>query len=277
MRKRMLFLLSISIFLSLQLRAQSFKVEVSGKGEPVLLFPGFGCSGEVWAETVKRLSARYECHTFTFAGFGNVPAIDTPWLATIKNEVIRYVKTHQLHKPILVGHSLGGTLSLWLASLQTDMFKKVVVVDALPATAALFIPGYKGEKLAYNNPQSNSMLQMSDSAFKAMNRASVSYMCLNKEKQQTILNWMNVCDRKTYVYGYIDMLNLDLRKDIATITIPVTILAATYPNKQTVENTYAAQYRNLPGVKVLYAENAAHFIMYDQPEWFIDNLLKAIQ
>lgn len=88
---------------------------------------------------------------------------------------------------------------------------------------------------------------------------------------------MNSSDRKTYVYGYIDMLNLDLRKDIATITIPVTVLAATFPNKQMAENTYAAQYKNLPAAKVLYADNAAHFVMYDQPEWFINNLVKELQ
>jgi pimeloyl-ACP methyl ester carboxylesterase len=278
MKTGVLFLLTVSLLMRIQLQAQqSFKVEVSGKGEPVLLFPGFGCSGEVWSETVNRLSATNECHTFTFAGFGKVAAIDTPWLSTIKDDILKYVKTKNLNKPVLLGHSLGGTLSLWLASLETSMFKKIIVVDALPATAALMIPGYKGEKLPYDNPQSNALLQMSDSAFKDMSRKYATYMCLNKDKQQTIINWLNVCDRKTYVYGYIDMLNLDLRKSIAAITIPVTILAATYPNKQMVENTYTAQYKNLPGTNVLYADNAAHFVMYDQPEWFINNVIKAIR
>ncbi|NSL86180.1 alpha/beta hydrolase [Chitinophaga sp. Mgbs1] len=278
MKSKGLLLLAFSVFVGIQLQAQrSFKVEVSGKGNPVLLFPGFGCTGEVWDETVRRLSAGYECHIFTFAGFGNVPAIDTPWLSTIKDDIVSYIKTRKLRKPVLLGHSLGGTLSLWLASLETGMFSKVIVADALPASAALMIPGYNGEKLAYDNPQSKAILQMSDSAFKAMNRQAVGYMCLNKDRQQTILNWMNSCDRKTYVYGYVDMLNLDLRRNIAAITIPVTILAATFPGKQMAENIYAAQYRHLPGVRVLYADNAAHFVMYDQPEWFIDNVLKAIE
>lgn len=278
MQTRILFLWVACLWISVQLYAQqSFKVQVTGKGDPVLLFPGFGCSGEVWTETVKRLSATNECHTFTFAGFDRVPAIDTPWLSTIKDDIIKYVKTKKLSKPVLLGHSLGGTLSLWLASLETAMFKKVIAVDALPASAALMIPGYNGQKLDYNNPQSKTILQMSDSAFKAMNAQSVTYMCLNKNKQQTIINWMNSCDRKTYVYGYVDMLNLDLREKIAAITIPVTILAATFPNKQMAENTYTTQYKNLPGIQVLYADNAAHFVMYDQPEWFINNLIKAIQ
>lgn len=250
----------------------AFKVEVKGKGAPILLFPGFGCTGEVWNETVAALSKNYECHVFTFAGFGDVPAIEGPWLSTIKNEVVSYVKTKKLKNAVLIGHSLGGTLSLWLAAEETNLFKKLILVDALPASAALMIPNYKGEAIPYDNPQSKMMLVMDEKAFNAMNAQSTSYMCLNKEKQKTISQWMDVADRKTYVYGYIDMLNLDLRKEIAKIKIPVVILAATNPDLATVQNTYKAQYENLPSVKIYYAANAAHFVMYDQPEWFMEKV-----
>jgi pimeloyl-ACP methyl ester carboxylesterase len=97
-------------------------------------------------------------------------------------------------------------------------------------------------------------------------------MCSNKEKQKLIATMLNQSDRKTFVYGYIDMLNLDLRSELAKIKVPVTILAATFPNKDSVSKTYQAQYKNLPQVNVLYAENTAHFVMYDQPEWLINQL-----
>lgn len=250
----------------------AFKVDVKGKGAPVLLFPGFGCTGEVWNETVAELSKSYECHIFTFAGFGNVAPIDSPWLTTIKNQIVDYVKTNKLKNATLIGHSLGGTLSLWLASQETNLFKKLIIVDALPASAVLMIPNYKGDTIPYENPQSKMMLTMDQKAFNAMNSQATSYMCLNKEKQKTINDWMNVADRKTYVYGYIDMLNLDLRKEIAKITIPVVILAATNPDLNTVQHTYKSQYENLPSVKIYYAANAAHFVMYDQPEWFMEKV-----
>ncbi len=255
----------------------AFQVVVKGKGDPVLLFPGFACTGEVWNETVAALAETHECHIFTFAGFGNVPPIETPWLMKIKDEVIKYVKERKLKKPILLGHSLGGTVSLWLAIVEKDMFKKVIAVDALPATAALMIPGYKGEMLPYDNPQSNKMLNMDSASFAKMNAQTIPYMCLNKEKQNTILNWISKADRKTYVFGYIDMLNLDLRKEIAAIKIPVIILAATNPDVNTVQKNYQLQYANLPSVTIYYAEHSAHFVMYDQPEWFINKVKEAIQ
>jgi pimeloyl-ACP methyl ester carboxylesterase len=261
------------IFLALKVNAQkSFQVTVKGKGSPMLLFPGFGCTGAVWDETVAQLSKNHECHIFTFAGFGGVQAIEMPWLSTIKDEVIQYVKTKKLKKPTLMGHSLGGTLSLWLASVEKEMFKQLIIVDALPCSAALMIPNYKGEKLPYDNPRNKMMIEMDKTAFENMNKQMIGFMCKNKEKQPVILNWMNSMDRKTYVYGYVDMLNLDLREEIAKITVPVTILAATSPDLATVQKTYNTQYEKLPSVKIYYAENAAHFLMYDQPEWFMKKL-----
>jgi hypothetical protein len=71
-----------------------------------------------------------------------------------------------------------------------------------------------------------------------------------QRKNKTINEWMRLVDRKTYVHGYIDMLNLDLRKEISKIKIPVVILAASNPDLTTVQNTYKAQYENLPSVKI---------------------------
>ena len=134
MKTKSILVIVFTLLISKSIFSQtSFKVEVKGKGAPVLLFPGFGCTGQVWDETVAEISKTHECHIFTFAGFGNVPAIENPWLATIKSEIISYVKVKKLKKPTLIGHSLGGTLSLWLASTETDLFKKAIIVDALPA------------------------------------------------------------------------------------------------------------------------------------------------
>lgn len=266
----LVFSLIISMFVA---SAQtSFKVEVKGKGQPVLLFPGFGCPGEVWNEVVAELSKKYQCHIFTFAGFGNVAPIEGPWLATIQQEAIAYVKKNKLKKAALVGHSLGGTLSLWMASAEPDLFRQVIAVDALPCSAALMIPNYNGEQMAYDNPRSKMMLQMDSASFATMNQQTVPYMCKNVEKQKRIVQWMNQADRKTYVYGYIDMLNLDLREAIAKIKVPVIVLGAANPDKVTVEKTYQTQYAKLPGTVMMYAENSAHFIMFDQPQWLMEKL-----
>lgn len=255
----------------------AFKVDVRGKGEPILLFPGFACTGEVWEATTKELSSKYECHVFTFAGFGEVAPIGQPWLPAIKDELIRYVKEKKLKNATIIGHSLGGTLGLWLATEEKELFKKLIAVDALPCTGALMVPNYNPATMVYDNPYSKQMLEMDSSAFRKMALQSASFMMLNKSRLDQVVDWMVKADRKTYVYGYIDLLKLDLREDIAKINIPVVILAATHPDKNMIEKTYNSQYGKLSNKRILYADKSAHFIMYDQPEWLLASIMKNLQ
>lgn len=99
-----------------------------------------------------------------------------------------------------------------------------------------------------------------------------SGMILNKTKQSQVIDWMLLADKNTYIYGYIDLLKLDLREEISKIKIPVVILAATHPNKNMIEQTYKKQYTQLQNKTFHYADNAAHFIMYDQPQWYLNKV-----
>src|SRR5258707_7933276 len=92
LKKRSLFLILVLILHFSLGHAQSpFKVEVVGKGDPILLFPGFACTGDVWKDVTRELAKHHECYAFTFAGFGGVPPIGKPWLPKIKDAIVQYV------------------------------------------------------------------------------------------------------------------------------------------------------------------------------------------
>lgn len=266
------------LLLATHVKAQQFEVKVSGKGQPILLFPGFANTGEVFKEIVGPLSTQYEVHTFTFAGFGQVAPISFPWLPQIKDGLNAYIKKNRLKNPIIIGHSLGGTLGLWLAATTPKTFAKLIIVDALPAMGALMIPNYKSENMVYDTPYNKQLLEMSDQDFKQMATQMAQSMSLNKAAHQKLADWMVMGDRKTYVYGYVDLLKLDLREELAAIDCPVTLLAATHPyGKQVAETNYKKQYQGLKKYSLLFAENAGHFIMYDQPEWFLTTIKSELQ
>ena len=267
------------LLISITINAQSdaFKVDIKGTGSPVLLFPGFTCPGDVWTEVVNELSKNHECHVFTFAGFGDVPAIDKPWLPKIKEAISTYISDKNLIEPTIIGHSLGGTIGLWLASENQNNIEKIIVVDALASNGALMIPNFKAEEISYDNAYNQQLLNMDDVNFKAMAEQMAKAMTLNTEKQGLISKWMIESDRKTYVYGYTDLLKLDLREDISKIEIPVTILAATEPyGLETVKQTYAEQYKNLKNYNIKFAEGSAHFIMFDTPNWLIETIISEL-
>ncbi len=263
---------------SISAQNKAFEVKVSGKGDAILFFPGFTCPGEVWDVLVSELSKTNTCHVFTFAGFGNVPPIEKPWLPKIKQDISQYITDLQLQNATIIGHSLGGALGLWLASEGTFDFNKIIVVDALASTGALMMPDFDSETIVYDNPFNQTLLDMDAKSFALMADQMVVGMTLNKDKHELLKSWIINTDRETYVYGYTDLLKLDLRKVLAQIKVPVTILAATQPyGKENVKKPYEDQYKNLDKYTIKYVTDSAHFIMFDQPEWLLTNIIEELK
>lgn len=240
----------------------------------MLFLPGFASTSEVWATAVEALSDQYECHLITYAGFGEVPPVENfPWLSKIKDGLQSYLAKEGLREVVVVGHSMGGTLALWLAADATAEISRLIILDGLPASGALMIPDYDSSTLSYDSPWNRQMLEMDSVAFIGMADQMSGGMTSHEAGQQLIKDWIIKADRETYVYGYTDLLKLDLREALAQIEIPVDILAATRPFGETIaRQTYESQYAALEEYSLTFAENAAHFIMFDQPDFFLEYL-----
>lgn len=269
--KKLLLLTVILLTTLLNAQEKAFEVKVIGKGEPVLLFPGFTCTGDVWKDIVNELSKTKECYVFTFAGFGGVKPIDKPWLPKIKESLQNYISEKGLEEATLIGHSLGGSIAMWLSVEENFKFNKLIIIDALPAVGALMMPNFNSNNIVYENPYNKQLLEMKDEDFEKMAVQYATGMSMNKDKHTQITKWILETDRETYVYGYTDLLKLDLREDISKIKVPVSIFAATQPyGKENVKKTFEEQYKNLENYTIKFAKDSAHFIMYDQPEWLMN-------
>lgn len=256
-----------------QQKVNPIHVEVIGEGNPILFLPGFTVPGEIYQPMVQQLEENYECHIISLAGFGGYEPIEFPWLDKVNDAIYNYIKLQELENAIVIGHSLGGTIATWLASKDGIELSQIILIDALPAAGALMIPNFNPEYLAYDSPFNNQILEMSDSDFEQMASNMSKGMSLNPKAQNQIKDWIIQCDRKTYVYGYTDYLKMDLREDLKKITVPVTIFAATEPyGKETITKNYKNQYDNLKDYNLIIAEQSAHFIMLDKPEWFINKI-----
>ena len=138
-------------------------------------------------------------------------------------------------------------------------------------------PNYDSESIQYDSPYNQQLLEMSEADFETMANQMAINLSLDPEGQKRIVEDMLRSDRKTYVYGYTDLLKLDLRQKLANIKVPVYILAANLPyGKEVATINYKNQYQNLSDYKLHFAENSKHFIMYDQPVWLIDQIKMAL-
>src|SRR4051812_37745586 len=98
----------------------AFKVDVSGKGAPIILIPGLASAGEVWDGTVARYCGDHQCHVLTLAGFAGQPAIAGPLLPAVEQQLSDYIAANKFDHPIVIGHSLGGFIGMKLAADHPD-------------------------------------------------------------------------------------------------------------------------------------------------------------
>jgi len=282
--KKVIFSFVLLVISSLTFAQQpsAFEVKVIGKGQPVLLIPGYSCSGDVWNETVNHLKNNYELHVLTLAGFaGAKPIEDEEILKTVRNQIIHYVKEKKLNKPMLIGHSLGAFMTLWVQSTEPELFGKGICVDGLPFLSAIGKPETTAESLK-SNPQYNKEMVINN--FKALpNEGYVAnmtkamlYQVNDSLHAKQIAEWSYKSDRKTLGSTIVEMSTTDLRKDIANIKSPILVMASLFGTKEASEKIYNEQYALLKN-KTIKVADSKHFIMYDQPQWFyneIDTFLK---
>ncbi|WP_424961408.1 alpha/beta fold hydrolase [Ekhidna sp.] len=270
--KKILFLSITILCAQLAISQTPIKVEKSGDGNPILFLPGFTTPGTVWNETINNLNGNFETHTVSYAGFNGMEPIGTPWYAPVKDRLIEYVKEENLTNLTIIGHSMGGNLATDLTVALGDKVDGLILVDALPCMRDVMMPGVSANSLQYDSPYNNQMLGMPDDAFKNTALMMARNMTNNEDKVELIASWSIEADRKTYVYGYTDLLKLDLRPSLRDIQTETLILGATFPSKEMAQQTFEKQYASLKDKTIALADNSKHFIMFDQPEWLYSQI-----
>ncbi|TGD82616.1 alpha/beta fold hydrolase [Hymenobacter wooponensis] len=253
----------------------AFTVQVVGKGQPMLLIPGLTCPGAVWEATVAHYQKQYQCHVVSLAGFGGTPALPNTqqFLQQVRDQLLAYIKTQKLTRPVVVGHSLGGFMALWLSATQPEAVGPLVIVDSLPFLAAIQNPALTVEQakpMAENMRQQMSQGKMSA----AVARQTSASMMSDTARISQATRWSLASDPATVAQAYYDLMTTDLRQDVARIQQPTLVLGAWAAYKaygSTKEGTKAVfeqQYAKLPQHRIEMSEAGKHFLMWDDTQWF---------
>ena len=109
---------------------------VQGDGPSVILIHGMGASRFDWAAIVPELvSNGYRAYAVDLLGHGDSPKPDDPQRYTVQaiyESLVSWIEVHDPPAPFhLVGHSLGGYLSLKLSLERAHLIRTLSLVDPL--------------------------------------------------------------------------------------------------------------------------------------------------
>jgi pimeloyl-ACP methyl ester carboxylesterase len=116
-----------------EVRVEGYPVRysVAGEGDSVVLVHGLSGSMRWWSRNVPALAERYRVHLVNLPGFGTVrPPRRRFVLAEAASWLLAWIEAVGLEGGAhLVGHSMGGYLSLRLAARRPEVVRKLVLVD----------------------------------------------------------------------------------------------------------------------------------------------------
>ncbi|MBL7743335.1 MAG: alpha/beta hydrolase [Chitinophagaceae bacterium] len=94
---------------------------VTGNGKPVLLVHGFGETGEVWNDQVDYLKHRFLLIVPDLPGSGKSDIIDDMSMEGMAEIIKAVVDAESLNRVDLIGHSMGGYITLAFAEKYPEM------------------------------------------------------------------------------------------------------------------------------------------------------------
>ena len=270
----------------LSLGSEASTIERSGKaGEHAIVFiPGLASHGDLWKSWAKQYSKNNDVFVVTASGFAGEPARagSQQFLSATVAEIIGVLKAANVTDVTLVGHSIGGLMSLMIANEAPDLVRNVLVVDSLPFLAGLMMPGVSPEQAAQRAQYfATQMKNMPREGFLDQQKQGMAILSKTTAFLPTLLEWSAASNQATIADAFAETLATDYRSKISGIAAQVTVLAAfdqQMPvSKDSHKAVYEAQYAGLKNGRIEMIDDSFHFIMIDQPEAFSKALAVAVK
>jgi pimeloyl-ACP methyl ester carboxylesterase len=241
---------------------------MGSKGSPVILIPGLSSPRTVWDGVAPELAKTHRVFLVQVNGFGGDNAgknVAPGILDGIVADLGRYIADHKLGAPAIVGHSMGGLVGLMYAKAHPDPVGKLMIVDSLPFYGMLFGPT---ATVAMIEPRGKMMRdQMIASYGKPADAASadmVAHQLASKpDSQVKVKGWAMAADPRVTGEAMYEDLTTDMRPDMQGFKTPITLV---YPTPG--DALYHTAYGKAAHVTYVPVDDAAHFVMLDQPQAF---------
>lgn len=101
-----------------------------GNLPPLVLSHGFTDNGLIWTGLAHALEEQYDVIMYDIRGHGFSEAPETGYaMDDLVEDMVGLIRALELERPVIMGHSLGGSICAALAAQYPDLPRKVVLVD----------------------------------------------------------------------------------------------------------------------------------------------------
>ncbi len=240
---------------------------VTGEGPAtVVLVHCWMCDRTFWAEQVPVLAERYRTIALDLPGHGQATAAREVWkISTYGEDVAGLIEALGLDNVVLVGHSMGGPVSLRAAALAGDRVRGIVAVDTLHDAEFEF----SGENI-------DSFLDAMAEDYTGTCASFVQQMFPEEGAEQTMARVLETsCAAERAAVGTAlihDFPNVDTAAWMSDAGVPIRAVNAAGPNPTRTDVNL--KYADFDAVLV---DGVGHYLHMTRPEQFNPLMLQAIE
>jgi pimeloyl-ACP methyl ester carboxylesterase len=241
--------------------------EVYGRGKPVILLHGWLGSWGLWQETMAYLGRYYRTYALDFWGFGESgKKRETYAVQDFVSLVNQFMEQLGIMHAPLVGHSMGGTVSLSVAIRYPERVSKVVVVGSPIVGSSLAVP----LKLAGYRPVAFMLFNMMG-AFRFGMKVASPVICRDERFAQMMDRDLSRTTLESFLLSIASLRRTDLRPMLDQIKIPAMGM---YGDRDVIVHPRQWQ-PMLHGISHAHIERfptSGHFPMLEEPQQFAERL-----
>lgn len=238
--------------------------EVYGRGQPVIFLHGWLGSWALWRDTIENIGTEFRAYALDFFGFGESKDRMTDYsVENFIKLVSEFMDRLGIVSAPLVGHSMGGTVALGVASRHPEKVSKVVVigspVDGSSLNPFLKLAGYRGiADLTFAMPV-------------VLNSFIYILTHMGTKDGKTVHRMVKEDASKVSVDAFFQSIGTlrktDLRSQIRDVSVPVL---GAYGRRDIIVDPGQSKvlHASIPHSQEAWFENAGHFIMIDEPAAF---------
>ncbi|MBN2548445.1 MAG: alpha/beta hydrolase [Anaerolineales bacterium] len=241
--------------------------EVYGRGRPVILLHGWLGSWGLWQETMAFLGRYYRTYALDFWGFGESGKKRESYnVQDFITLVDQFMEQLGIERAPLVGHSMGGTVSLSVAIQYPERVRKVVVVGSpIFGSSLSWLLKLFGRRLVAN------LVYQHLWGLKLGFRIMAPFYTRDPRWPDMMNRDLSSTTLESFLLSIASLRETDLRPRLNEITVPVM---GVYGDKDIV--VHPEQWKPLhDGVNQTRIErftSSGHFPMLDDPQRFMNIL-----
>jgi pimeloyl-ACP methyl ester carboxylesterase len=243
-----------------------------GTKPPMLLLHGYTDNSLCWTDMAHELENDYDVIMMDYRGHGLSDAPPTGYKTEdYTADAVALIEGLKLTKPIIIGHSMGGSITAQIVLTRPELVQKAVLIDPPGVSRPLFTTeAEKKDALKYF--QNDIKYQHNASLDTLLKEAAKRHPAISEQARR---RW---ADSKVQTKPQIaeTVINLPyLKDDFKKFTVPSLILKAD-ADKQTQDADLAAV-KDAPNVTLVHIYGAGHLVHLEKPEASMKELRKFLQ